>query len=1075
MIAGKPTGERGAAPMLTEVADAAVRAAGLDQFVQRDVIPALRSITKNTREIVQGLVEVAAPRVGVKTPILDRIYQLKGDREKAEFIFRAVVEHAASLFGDKADKGLLARVDAARSDLDAYKLTPQQKLGVDFMDRLKTGQEQRTVELQNLAELFRKLDDQIYTAVKDYKDSLPYLENHARVLWKVIPGQPEAKGFLGNFRRPLQGSKGFLKQHKLTDMSEGIRLGGVPVSYNPFELLTNHYVDAMKFVTAREWFNQSKKAGDLEFVRQGGDVPDSFEKINDGIAKVYFPAEVKIKEAFDQQVRDRLENLARTLGIKHVRKASIGGTRLGYATEGKPEVVTKFGTPDVVLAHEVGHQLEWRYKIADLLKARDYPERTKELRALADLRFENQPNASDSFRKYVRGKDEKMANAIAALIYAPEKFKATAPNTWDYLRDELWHIPELRPVFDVKPSMVLGTAETTVNAGGMIHAGDYYADAGLARLMNNYLSKDYLREQGTAIGALGRTLLGAKNLYTAVELGLSGFHFSAISAETGASSVGLAYQKLWNRGVRQGDWRAALQAIGDFARGVTVAPAARKYYSLGKAAEALLRNEGQRVADPTIADFAASPAGQKLFSEIPEVRKLLDDWFRGGGKIDVYRDYKLQTIQSFRESLAAHNWVGAGVRSLGAGSELIMKPLFEYYIPRIKLAVFLREFSNELAERSDEIAAGRVTREQLARETVDFVDDRFGELNFDNLFWNRTFKTALQIVFRSPSWRLGTLRGAGKAIVGETAEVVNALREGRAPRLTREFAWFLGVATVTAAVGLLISEAFAHHTPQSFKDVLFPRTDPDDPNQRISQPGYGKDFWHIGVDPMSYLTGGTSGMWGRLIDVSRNRDYYREKLWSDSDTTGQKVLRGLEHVAVPQPISLASAKRVYQEGGGPAQMLPGFMGFSKASSTVTDSPAERATHDYLREQMGEEGQEHWQIERARAERRITGLIRAGKEDQALDYGRQAITAGKLTLDDAVRAAERVQYSPLEAGFRRLPLEQAIEVWKVASPEERERLLPHFVDKLERAEKTLPANELSALDAKLTKLGVLASQ
>src|ERR1017187_3353783 len=57
-----------------------------------------------------------------------------------------------------------------------------------------------------------------------------------------------------------------------------------------------------------------------------------------------------------------------------------------------------------------------------------------------------------------------------------------------------------------------------------------------------------------------------------------------------------------------------------------------------------------------------------------------------------------------------------------------------------------------------DLKSGAMTRAQLARKVVDSVENRFGEMNFDNLFWNRTWKTALQLAFRSVTWKLGTAR-----------------------------------------------------------------------------------------------------------------------------------------------------------------------------------------------------------------------------------------------------------------------------------------------------------------------------
>jgi hypothetical protein len=47
-------------------------------------------------------------------------------------------------------------------------------------------------------------------------------------------------------------------------------------------------------------------------------------------------------------------------------------------------------------------------------------------------------------------------------------------------------------------------------------------------------------------------------------------------------------------------------------------------------------------------------------------------------------------------------------------------------------------------------------------------------MNFNNIYWNNTFKSVLQLAFRSVTWKLGNLRGAGSAI---GPEMLNSFRD----------------------------------------------------------------------------------------------------------------------------------------------------------------------------------------------------------------------------------------------------------------------------------------------------------
>ena len=163
--------------------------------------------------------------------------------------------------------------------------------------------------------------------------------------------------------------------------------------------------------------------------------------------------------------------------------------------------------------------------------------------------------------------------------------------------------------------------------------------------------------------------------------------------------------------------------------------------------------------------FRASRAGSydKFAKQFPDAEQMIDDLFNGGGQVTMNQDYRTKFIDGFKKAIKEDNQIGAIVRAVPALNEAAMKPLFEKFIPQLKVGTFLREHAFDLELHADDIASGKTTRGELARKNWAFVEDRFGELNWDNLYWNRTFKSAMQLAFRSVTWKLGNLRGFGKA------------------------------------------------------------------------------------------------------------------------------------------------------------------------------------------------------------------------------------------------------------------------------------------------------------------------
>jgi DNA repair protein RadC len=524
------------------------------------ILPGVDQIADMTKEVVNFLV----PRAMVPRESLDTIMTELGKRNKLEFELENKLMSMEKMF---------EKMPRAEQ--------------VAFIDNIKLGRKQATPQLDALAKMMRDIEDVMHAEALKFNPSLSYLDNHYRVLWKVIPGQAAAQakgGFKGVFRRPLQGSKGFMKQHTLADMSEGLAKGGVPYSYNPMIMWRNGLMDMQKFITANRMFRTLKKQGKVKFVRAGKKAPDGFVKLSDRMAQVYFK------------------------------------------------------------------------------------------------------------------------------------------------------VPQ-----------------------GMINMGEYWIEENTGRILNNFLSRDLIRES-----SIGKGLMAFKNITTSIELSLSPFHAAYTSLTAVASSMGLGFQKMYNRGLIQTDPKAFLDGLSDVLLSV------RAPYHLtrvGTNAIQMVRGQG----------FLASPDGQAFIKEFPDAERLLADLFTGGGQLAIHQDYKIRALDSFKSGLKNREPWAVVMSSLPAVNETIMKPLFEMYIPRLKIGSFLREYSNELVQRADQLASGKLTRPQLAREVWDSIENRFGEMNFDNLFWNRTFKSALQLVFRSVTWKIGAVKNMTQGLSGQPKEILRRM------------------------------------------------------------------------------------------------------------------------------------------------------------------------------------------------------------------------------------------------------------------------------------------------------------
>jgi hypothetical protein len=806
--------------------------------------PVGKAIMDSSKE----LVHLFAPRVGVNRDALDKIMEMKGHRDKIEF--------------ELEQKWLKVE--------DMFEKLPKDQQ-IKFVDDVKLGNKQPTPELQKVADIMREVEDKFFAEVQKFKPGLSYLDNHFRVFWN----QPDS-GKVGNvfrtmFRRPLEGTKGFMRAHVFKDMSEGIKLGLEPVSYNPVTMWRNHIMDMQKFITASRMFAAVKDMDFLKFVKPGGHAPEDFSKLDDKIAKVYFPAEIK---------------------------------------------------------------------------------------------------------------------------YSPE--------------GEAYTVPHL--------------------------IGEYYIEKNVGRILNNFLSKDWIRAS-----ELGNSLLAFKNITTAFELSLSPFHASYESGAAVASQIGLGYQKIW-----RGDFAGGLVDI------LTSGLAPKKSASLGGSVIKYVKNP---------AEFLKETRGASFIKQFPDAAQLINDAFTGGMKFAIHQDYKINAIKAMKEGLKNKEYGPVILHAIPAGNELIMKPLFEIFIPRLKLGTFFTEMSEALVQHKAQLRSGEITRPELARRIVDSVENRFGEMNFDNLFWNRTFKSSLQLFIRSVTWKVGAIKNVTAAIPGQIKEIMSAIKGGRKPILESNFAYLLGIATLVTAFSMVIQKLYVNEWPKDFKDLMAPRYDKD--GNRIMLNTHLKDWIHIAHSPINFLSTSSAGYIGRVIQLWQNKDFYGTEIVHEDDPPAKKAWAVAKQM-IGQPFVISSTIRA-EELKSPTPLTVATMaGITQpAPKYIGQSKAEALAIDIQRSNMPQGSRTQVSADRSQLKANLRKEYAKNKSSVPLS---QAVVSGKITQKEKDRLLKDSKLNTLERTIKtgRFTIQQVAKVYKVATPEERKILLPilkkKIKTKLDKPENLLPSEE-----------------
>jgi len=360
-----------------------------------------------------------------------------------------------------------------------------------------------------------------------------------------------------------------------------------------------------------------------------------------------------------------------------------------------------------------------------------------------------------------------------------------------------------------------------------VGGGKWYAEDGAAQVLNNFLSPGLRARSGAA-----RILLGLNNVMNQSNLGLSAFHLRAVTISSMANRAGLGFVKAMQGHPLDAAWHVLSSPAAPFLDYMKGSKLLEDWYKPG--------SQGAPIA------------------------AITDALMKGGGRAGQPADYRSQAIEGMMKQWRRGNWIGAGVRSPFAAIEGMAKPLMENLVPRMKLGAFADLAQHEM-ERLGPGATVEQTRAAMA-SAWDHVENRLGEMTYDNLFWNRTFKDVMHLMVRSVGWNLGDLREMGSA-----GGALKQLAAGKRPADPHGLGFVMGYAFVGAMMGAMMQYLHTGQGPQELKDYFWPKR--EDGKRYVSAP-YVKDAYQFARDLPGTMIHKTGPLVNTLAEMVTNKDYY---------------------------------------------------------------------------------------------------------------------------------------------------------------------------------------------------------
>lgn len=568
---------------------------------------------------------------------------------------------------------------------------------------------------------------------------------------------------------------------------------------------------------------------------------------------------------------------------------------------------------------------------------------------------------------------------------------------------------------------------------GLVYRGDYYMPEPAATIINNHLSPGIANTVGF------KQIRQAGNFMNQVQLGLSAFHGGFTTNEALISNVALAV----------------------------------KEFSQGKIVEA-----GKTFIKSPIRPITNVIEGNKFFKDYlkndPQTDKMLRAWIDGGMRRGLDKMYYNSSVQKFWDALhstqkaagegnypgALIRATGVALRTPGAIIEMTSRPLMQWLVPRQKTGAFL----NGARDIVSDFESGKINAKARMSKLQDLqasIDNRFGQLVYDNLFWDKTLKDILMLSTRSVGWNFGTLRELGGGIV-DAAKYPKQVLSGRGFEFTDRMAYTIALPAVVALEGAFATYMMTGKSPSELKDYFFPptgKTNPDGTAERLSLPSYMKDVAAYTIQPSKTVAHKLHPMWGAMYQMMNNENYYGANI-SDADKASPQWMRDYASYIAQQfmPFSVTGFTQRQKAGESIGASAESFVGITPAPKYIVQTPAQEMMDKFLRargnSKSTKESADKKQLRNTISKKIESGQSISDDVEKATQQG--LITNGEL--DKSV--IDRVVSTPHQRVFKPLKASEAVQVWnkmrsyeKVEVAEEMMSKLSNVADKV--SEENLP--------------------
>lgn len=396
---------------------------------------------------------------------------------------------------------------------------------------------------------------------------------------------------------------------------------------------------------------------------------------------------------------------------------------------------------------------------------------------------------------------------------------------------------------------------------------------------------------------------------------------------------------------------------------------------------------------------------------------------KSGGGFNMDPIYRSKAVKRFWDGLAKGGIKGYAETGINAPLALLSKlsqPIMGMLVPNLKVGAFLKMAESEIKRLGPKAANNIVARKAISK-SWNSVDNVFGELIKDNLFWNKALEDLTYSATRSAGWTIGSVKhvGGGLLDIANIPKTIRGIASGEG--ISDKAAFTLALPVVVGLGGAIYQKLLTGENPKEIIDYFHPKNGLVDSNgiaQRDSFPSYLKDVGGMLRNPGGTIKAKQSPFWGTVAELATNENYWGDLIRNPNASALEQAKQLGTHIAGKfLPFSFQQYQRISEEEAPTWRKAVAATGLiTQAPKSVSETTFQKKVYNLLDQQTGElsrtpEQQKVNKLKKqARKELQATGksdtlkqLIESGNVKNKKDFKKTA------KLDSLQRAFDSLSY------------------------------------------------------------------